>query len=93
MRFKFLVLLVFMAAIIGFSIKMPEIFYDITWEELTEIKQAEDDATDILEKIGLVSEDSKLWATQTTEKFYIIIGSMCGAFLLVTLIPTQKRRT
>ena len=31
MKFKIFVLFVFMAAIIGFSIKMPEILYDITY--------------------------------------------------------------
>ena len=92
MKFKIFVLFVFMAAIIGFSIKMPEILYDITWEELTEVKQTEDGISDILDKIGISKENNKLWAQQTTAKLYGIIGGMCGAFLLVALIPTGKRK-
>ena len=93
MKFKIFVLFVFLAAIIGFSIKMPEIFYDITWEELSELQQTEDGITVVLEKIGLVSKDHKMWASKTQQKLYTIIGCLGGAFVLVSLIPAKKDNT
>lgn len=73
-----------------FAYFMPNIFWNITWDDLVTIVSGRDTSVNILNKLtelasrlGLTRTDLKTWAI---ERIFICIGIALAIFILLTVI-------